>query len=133
MNEQELFVTVVGFNHYYGKKPFIIGNQFQCVKEPDNEYDTDAIKVEMPGFGTVGYIANSPHTKADGTLTAGRIYDRVSKKFSVQVLFTTCSKVICKVMPTDEPKRRYKFKRIRRDLTFDENLSYESDNQSIPF
>lgn len=98
MKQNELYVTVVGFNHYYGKKPFIIGNQFQCVKEPDNEFDTDAIKVEMPGFGTVGYIANSPNTKADGTLTAGRIYDRVGEKFNIQVMFSSFTKIICRVL-----------------------------------
>ena len=114
MNE-ELYVTVVGFNNYYGKKPFIIGNQFQCVKEPDNEYDADAIKVEMPGFGTVGYVANSPRTKADGTLTAGRIYDRIGDKFSIQVMFATYTKVICKVLVSEAPQRkRYKRRAITK-------------------
>lgn len=34
----------------------------KLVKEPDNEYDKEAIKVEMPGIGHIGYVANSPYT-----------------------------------------------------------------------
>ena len=39
----------------------------------------------LPVYGTVGYIANSTNTVAGGTMSAGRIYDRVEKKFYVRV------------------------------------------------
>ena len=45
----------------------------------------------------MGYIANSPQTKAGGTESASRIYERVPKRFYVRVLFTTCTKIICRV------------------------------------
>ena len=32
------------------------------VKEPDNEYDNEAIQVKIKGLGKVGYVANSPYT-----------------------------------------------------------------------
>lgn len=51
----------------------------------------------LPVYGTVGYIANSTNTVAGGTMSAGRIYDRVEKKFYVRVLFTSFTKVICRV------------------------------------
>ncbi len=34
----------------------------KLVKEPDNEFDKEAIKVELDGLGLVGYVANSPFT-----------------------------------------------------------------------
>ena len=74
---EDLYVTVTGFANYYHKKPFAIGNVLI--------------------IGKVGYIANSPASIAGGTLSAGRIYDKVEDKFFVRVMFTTQSKVICKV------------------------------------
>lgn len=94
---KERYITITGFNHYFGKRPFKIGNVLKCKKEPENIQDMEAIKVMLPYIGTVGYIANSPYTVAGGTMSAGRIYDQVKKKFYVRVLFTTSSKIICKI------------------------------------
>jgi hypothetical protein len=94
---KDKFITITGFKHYYGLKPFQIGNLLRCSKEPDNSYDLEAIKVIMPMIGTVGYVANSPDTVAGGTMSAGRIYDHVKKRFYARVMFTTFTKVICKI------------------------------------
>ena len=56
---KETYVTITGFWHYYGVKPFRIGKVLKCVKEPSNPYDEDAIKVVMKEICTVGYISNS--------------------------------------------------------------------------
>lgn len=93
----DLYVTIVGFSHYFGIQAFPIGTQVTCVKEPQNAYDSEAIKAAIPPFGTVGYLANGVHTKANGTLTAGRVYDRVGESFTVRVMFTTSTKVIAKI------------------------------------
>lgn len=52
----------------------------------------------IKGIGKVGYVANSPFTKATGTLGAGGIGGYVKKKFKVEVMFITSSKVICRVV-----------------------------------
>ena len=52
----------------------------------------------MKEIGTVGYIANSVGFKATGTDSASKIYDKVKKKFRVEVMFITSSKVICKIV-----------------------------------
>lgn len=44
---KEQYVTITGFSHYYGLKPFKIGKRLKCIKEPDNFYDAEAIKVVM--------------------------------------------------------------------------------------
>lgn len=63
---KNIFVTITGFQHYYGREPFQIGNLIRCAKEPGNPYDSDAIRAFLPYIGKVGYIANSPQTKAGG-------------------------------------------------------------------
>lgn len=98
MSEQ--YVSIVGFKNYFDKRPFSIGTKLLCVKEPDNVFDSEAIKVTFPVLGTVGYIANSLQTKANGTFSAGRIYEQVGDKFIVEVAFSTHSTVIARV--TDE-------------------------------
>ena len=96
---QDTCITIVGFSNYFGKEPFRIGAEFTCVKEPDNAFDGEAIKVIFPVLGTVGYVANGVNTKANGTFTAGRIYDKVGDRFTVKVLFSTNTKIIAQVVP----------------------------------
>ncbi|MEA4854204.1 MAG: HIRAN domain-containing protein [Christensenella sp.] len=93
----EQYVSIVGFRYYFDKRPFVIGAKLLCVKEPDNVYDNEAIKVVFPVLGTVGYLANSVHTKANGTISAGRIYETVKDSFAVEVAFVTHSTVIARV------------------------------------
>lgn len=95
---KEQYITIVGFNHYYGARPFKVGKRIKCVKEPGNIYDGEAIRAVVKGIGTVGYVANSPYTVATGTKSAGGIAHKVKKKFQVEVMFITSSKVICKVV-----------------------------------
>lgn len=95
---KEKYITITGMNHYYGLRPFSVGKKIKCMKDKNNPYDSEAIKVVMKEIGTVGYVANSPYTTATGTMSAGRIYEKVKKKFEVEVMFITSSKVICRVV-----------------------------------
>lgn len=99
---KEKYITITGFNHYYGITPFKLGKKIKCVKEPENPYDSDAIRTVLKHIGTIGYVANTPYTSATGTMTASRIWDKVGKKFFVRVMFITSSKVICKVLEDKE-------------------------------
>lgn len=98
---KEMYITVTGFRNYSGPAPFRIGRLVRCAKEPDNAYDKEAIRCTMPMLGTVGYVASSWSTVAGGTMSAGRVYDRVGKRFYARVLFTTSSKIICRVEEGD--------------------------------
>ena len=98
---KEKFIPITGFKNYSGSIPFRIGYLVRCEKEPDNPYDSEAIKCTMPVIGTVGYVANSCNTVAGGTMSAGRIYDKVGKKFYARVLFTTFTKIICRIEDGD--------------------------------
>ncbi len=99
---KEKYITITGFGHYYGSTPFRIGTLIRCRKEPKNAYDNEAICCRLPYIGTVGYVANSTSTVAGGAMSAGRIYDQVPDRFLVRVLFTTASKIICRVEEADE-------------------------------
>ena len=83
---KEQYITIVGFNHYYGARPFKVGKRIKCVKEPANIYDSEAIRAVVKGIGTVGYVANSPYTTATGTKSAGGIAHKVKKKFQSYII-----------------------------------------------
>jgi len=93
----EHYITITGYRNYHGDKPFFIGALIRCKKEPENRYDREAICCSLPMIGKVGYVANSVGTVAGGTMSAGRIYDRVPTRFYARVMFTTQTKVICRV------------------------------------
>ena len=65
-----IFITITGFKSYHGKTPFSIGAQLLCCKDPQNAYDSEAIRVFAFGGDTVGYVANSPHTVLGDTCSA---------------------------------------------------------------
>jgi len=113
---KEKFITITGFKHYYGLTPFAIGNIVKCTKEPENPYDSEAIKVAMPVIGKMGYVANSPETIANGTMSAGRIYDHVKKQFYARVMFTTHTKVICKIEFGNSEENELKLKQQMQDV-----------------
>lgn len=99
--DDNMYVTITGFAHYYQKRPFEVGNVLICEKDPSNKYDSEAIIALLPIIGQVGYLANSVQNVAGGTMSAGRIYDKVDDRFYVRVCFITQSKIICRVETGD--------------------------------
>ena len=69
----------------------------KLIKEPDNEYDKEAIKVEMDGLGLVGYVANSPYTVKGESMSAGRLYDKIGDTAEGIILYVTEHGIICYV------------------------------------
>jgi len=94
----ERFITITGVKHYFGTKPFIIGNIIKLTKEPDNKYDSESIRVELPYIGKIGYVANSTRTVANGTMSAGRLYDFFESTCSAEVMFVVGEIIIAKVL-----------------------------------
>lgn len=101
---EDIFITVTAIDYYLGKKPFKVGRKVRLVKDKDNEFDSEAIRVELPYIDTIGYVANSTHTVYDGTLSAGRVYEKIGEKAVAQVMFITHSAIIAKVLPDDTDK-----------------------------
>ncbi|HBM80810.1 MAG: HIRAN domain-containing protein [Clostridiales bacterium] len=110
---ENYFITITGLNHYYDKVPFEIGRILKIVKEPQNEYDDEAIRVELPYIGTVGYVANSSDTVFKGTISSGRLYDRIGDYAYVQVCFITHSNVIALVLSPKEVEKNSKEEEVQ--------------------
>ncbi len=67
----------------------------RLVKEPENEADKEAIRVELPGLGKVGYVANSAWSVTGESWSAGRIYDKIGDTAAGTVLYKLPKCVIC--------------------------------------
>lgn len=100
--ENTYFVTITGLNHYYGKKPYEIGRIIKLIKEPDNEYDKEAIAAFLPFIDKIGYVANSTNTVYDGTISAGRLYDKIEDYAYGRVMFVTHSSAIVLVLDKED-------------------------------
>ena len=73
------------------------GTKICLEKEPDNEYDNEAMKVTYEGLGKIGYVANSSYTVIGGSMSAGRIYDKIGKKANAKVVLVTDHGTICSI------------------------------------
>ena len=94
---KKIYVTLTGTKYYHGKDFLEPGMKLKLIKEPDNQYDNDAIRVELPGLGKIGYLANSPNTVIGESLSAGRVYDHIGKKTEAKVKIITDLGVLCRV------------------------------------
>lgn len=97
-----IYVTVVGMEYRHGSsfiEANMLGNlKMKLVKEPDNKYDHEAIKVIVPGIGKVGYVANSYRTVGEECYSAGRLYDKIGDEAQCTVLYKLGNgSVICSV------------------------------------
>ncbi|MCQ2971657.1 MAG: HIRAN domain-containing protein [archaeon] len=102
MGNDELYTTIVGLKNYEGSKVFKIGSIVRLVKEPDNDFDLEAIACEIKYIGKTGYIANSTRTVTKGTMSAGRIYDKINDISFCEVKFVSSDAVIAKVLSEEE-------------------------------
>ena len=91
------FFTITGTFHRYGQDFFEPGMTVELVKEPDNEYDREAIKVSLEGLGQVGYVANSPYTVMGESYSAGRLYDKIGDTAQGTVMYVLDNGVLCYV------------------------------------
>ncbi len=91
----EIYLTIAGTNYYHGHKFIEPKMEVKLVKEPDNKVDPEAIKVEMPGIGLIGYVANSPYTVIGESMSAGRIYDKIGDTAKGTVLYVLPKGVLC--------------------------------------
>lgn len=96
------FITITGLDYYYGKEPFQIGRIFKIIKEQDNSYDSEAIAAWLPFIDKIGYVANSTKTVYNGTISAGRLYDKIDDYAYAKVMFVTHMSAIAVVLDKDE-------------------------------
>jgi len=94
---EKIYFTITGTNHHYGTEFLDPNMEVMLMKEPDNEHDKEAIKVELPGLGLIGYVANSPYTVLGESMSAGRLYDRIGDEARGVVKYVLPQGVLCEL------------------------------------
>ena len=54
----------------------------------------------MKGLGKIGYVANSPFTVKGESMSAGRLYDKISDKAKGKVVFILDDGIVCNIIDT---------------------------------
>lgn len=119
--DKAYFVTLTGLSHYYGFKPFKVGRIVKLIKDTENEYDDEAIMAYLPMIDKVGYVANSPKTVYQGTVSAGRLYDKIEDYAYARIMFITHSSAIALVLDKDDVE----------EIDEDENDDEDTDNEPV--
>ena len=99
-NEEIIYFKITGTGFRFGKDFLERGMIVQLEKDPENEYDKEAIKVELEGLGQIGWVANSVNTVLGESWSARRIYDKIDDEAEGIVLYVLDKGVICKLNRT---------------------------------
>ena len=94
---KDIYFTITGCRYRFGSDFMKENMSVKLIKEPDNESDKEAIRVEMDGLGLVGYVANSVHTVLGESLSAGRLYDRIGDRAGGTILYVLDRGVVCRL------------------------------------
>ena len=97
MKNKTCYFTLTGCRHHYGTDFLEPKMTVNLRKDPKNEYDHEAIRVELDGLGLIGYVANSVRTVIGDCYSAGRLYDKIGDKAKAEVVFVLPSGVIARV------------------------------------
>ena len=92
---KDIYFTITGTGHYYGQDFIEPMSNVKLFKEPDNEFDSEAIRVEKYGLGRIGYVANSPGTVLGENMSAGRLYDKIEDGAIGTVIYVLPKGVVC--------------------------------------
>lgn len=83
--KSELF-TIAGNRYYRHGQALTRGMPLRLVREPDNEFDSDAIAVYADGE-KIGYVANSDRTRFKMTSSASELKDKIGNGVQASYLF----------------------------------------------
>ena len=112
----KVFITLTGTKHYFGNDFLKKGTKIRLEKEPDNEYDKEAIKITYEGLGKIGYVANSSYTVIGDSMSAGRLYDKIGKKAKAKVVLVTDHGTICSISKKSLLENQKKVKKAEVEI-----------------
>ena len=112
----KVFITLTGTKHYFGNDFLKKGTKIRLEKEPDNEYDKEAIKITYEGLGKIGYVANSSYTVIGDSMSAGRLYDKIGKKAKAKVVLVTDHGTICSISKKSLLENQKKIKKSETEI-----------------
>ncbi len=103
---KKIYFTLTGTKYYSGSDFLEPGMKVTLEKEPDNEYDREAVQVKMKGLGKIGYVANSPYTVLGESMSAGRLYDRIGDRAKGKVVLVTRQGALCRLCGKKNGEKR---------------------------
>ncbi len=77
--------------------PFSVGEPVILQPETDNYYDNRAIAVHTKAYGKSGMVAQSADMRADGTVSASAIYDKIGSECTATVRFIAGEYILAEV------------------------------------
>lgn len=105
---KKIHLTITGMDYYEDLTSFELGEIIRLKKEPTNYHDPEAIKAEIPFTGKIGYVANSIKTVVKGTMSAGRIYDKIEETSYAKIVFITNKELICEFLDAKRSEKEIK-------------------------
>ena len=87
MEEHSIYITINHLDDFECTSFLRPGDRLILKKDRDNIYDDEAIIAYKENKTKVGYVANSVHSVARGTYSAGRLYDRIGDEAECTVRF----------------------------------------------
>lgn len=94
---KKIYFTLTGTHHYFGNDFLEKGMEIKLVKDIKNEFDHEAIQVELEGMGKIGYVANTWKTVIGESYSAGRLYDKIGDHVKATILYVTNQGTLCYV------------------------------------
>ena len=98
MENDDVFITINHIEDFCGYNHLRVGDELTLRKDPDNRYDDEAVAVYDSSEMKIGYVANSVHSVARGTYSAGRLYDRIGEECRCRVCFILDVSVIALIV-----------------------------------
>ena len=94
---KKTYFTLTGTQYYHGQSFLEKDMTVKLVKDPGNDFDKEAIKVELEGLGQIGHVANSPFTVMGESFSAGRLYDKIDDEAEGKIIYVMPTGVLCKL------------------------------------
>ena len=98
MSDEKIYVTIVHIDEFCGYNHLKVKDVLYLRKEMNNIYDDEAIAVYDDRRNKCGYVANSVHSVARGTYSAGRLYDLMENEKQCKVSFILNGDVIAQIL-----------------------------------
>ena len=89
-NDKSIYITINHLDEFMATMNLRVGDVLTLKKDPDNIYDDESIVVYDKNGSKTGYVANSVHSVARGTDSAGRVYDGIDNESDCIVKFILC-------------------------------------------
>jgi hypothetical protein len=102
----KLRFTVTGYCFYDGIIPFEENKYLRLIKETDNNYDHEAIRIEDFSGEKIGYVANSTNTVIKETMSGGRIYDKIDAISYCKVEEISINGIVCEIVDKSKVKKK---------------------------